>query len=80
MITLILIAALLIVLLILSMCFHLVGGVLKLVLKLLICLPCALVMAVVGLAFCCTLILIPLGIGCFKLAGCLLSPLHGCFA
>lgn len=80
MITLLFIFALLIVLLVLSLCFHLVGGVLKLVIKLLICLPCALVMAAVGVVFCCTLILIPLGIGCFKLAGCLLNPLHACFA
>lgn len=78
MITFLLIVTLLIVLLVLSLCFHLVGGVLKLAFKLLICLPCALIMAVVGVVFCCTLILIPLGIGCFKLAGCLLNPFHAC--
>lgn len=79
MITLITVFTLLIVLCVFSLCFHLVGGVLKLALKLIICLPCALLCAVVGAVLCCTFILIPLGIGCFKLAGCLLNPFHACF-
>ena len=60
--------------------FHVIGGVLKLVFKLLICLPCALICAVVGVVLCCTLILIPLGIACFKLAGFMLNPFRACFA
>ncbi|MGN0364348.1 MAG: YccF domain-containing protein [Suilimivivens sp.] len=58
--------------------FHVVGGVLKLVFKLLICLPCALICALAGLVLCCTLILIPLGLACFKAAGGLLNPFRCC--
>lgn len=58
--------------------FHVIGGVLKLAFKLLFCLPCAIVCAIAGVALCCTLILIPLGIVCFKLAGGLLNPFKFC--
>lgn len=78
MVTLIMIIVFLLVLMILSLCFHLVGGILKLVLKLLVCVPCAIVIGVLGVALCCTLILIPLGMACFKLAGFLLNPLRLC--
>lgn len=79
MITLFIILLLFLVLGICSLCFHLAGGILKLAFKLIICLPCALLCAIVGTVMCCTLILIPLGIGCFKLAGCLLNPFRACF-
>lgn len=90
MITLTLLVVLIVVCAVLGLCFHLiggvlgigfhvVGGVLKLVFKLLFCLPCAFVLAIVGIVLCCTLILIPLGIVSFKLAGALLNPLKFCF-
>ncbi|MDO4303543.1 MAG: YccF domain-containing protein [Bacillota bacterium] len=78
MITALLIFTFLIVFLIVSLCFHLAGGILKLAFKLLICLPCAILCGVLGLLFCCTLILIPLGIACFKLTGYLLCPFKAC--
>lgn len=62
-----------------SLCFHLAGGILKLALKLIICLPCALLCAIAGIVMCCTLVLIPLGIGCFRMAGGLLNPFRACF-
>lgn len=80
MITVIMLFALMIVFLAVGFCFRLAGGVLGIALKLIFCLPCALICAVVGLVLCCTLILIPLGLGCFKLAGCLLNPLKTCMA
>lgn len=80
MITLITIIALIIVCFVLSLCFRLAGGVLKLALKLIFCLPCAILCAVIGAVLCCTLILIPVGLICFKIAGCLLNPFRGCFA
>ena len=78
MVTLILIVVFLLTLWILSLCFHLVGGVLKLALKLLICVPCAVVIGILGVALCCTLILIPLGMTCVKLAGFFLNPFRVC--
>lgn len=78
MITLTVLAVLMIVFLVLGLCFHLVGGVLKLALKLIICLPCAVICGVVGVALCCTLIFIPLGLMCFKLVGFLLNPFRCC--
>ena len=80
MITLLVLIIPAIVFLVLGFCFNLIGGVLKTVLKLVICLPCALICAVVGVVLCCTLILIPLGIACFKLAGFMLNPFKACFA
>ncbi len=80
MITLFLVFIMLIVLLTVGICFHLVGGVLKLVLKLVFCLPCALLCGVFGVMLCCTLILIPLGIGCFKMAGWFLNPFKFCIS
>ncbi len=65
---------LLLVVLILSFCFHLVGGLLKLLYYLVIGLPCALLCFVFGIVLCCTVICIPLGMGCFKLAGLVFSP------
>lgn len=79
MITLITIIALIIICFIFSLCFRLAGGVLKLALKLIFCVPCAILCGVFGAVLCCTLILIPAGILCFKLAGCLLHPFRGCF-
>lgn len=89
MITLTLLISLLIVCGVLGLCFHLIGGVLgisfhviggvlKLAFKVLICLPCAIVCAMAGVLLCCTLILIPLGIACFRLAGGLLNPFKFC--
>jgi len=74
MITFILMLSLFIVLLACLLCFHLVGGALRLVLRLVIGLPCALVVGTLGLVFCCTLVLIPLGLFCFHLAGALFNP------
>lgn len=76
MITIITVLILIIVFSVFSLCFHIAGGVLKLALKLMFCLPAALLVAAVGIAMCCTLILIPLGLGCFKLAGGLMNPFH----
>lgn len=78
MVTLIVILTILITFLIVGFCFHLAGSILKLAFKLLICLPCAILCAVVGVIFCCTLLLIPVGLGCFKLAGFLLRPSRLC--
>lgn len=78
MITAILIFALILTLLVLCFSFHLIGGILKFVFRFLICLPCAIVVAVVGALFCCTILLIPVGIGCFHLAGFLFNPFHLC--
>lgn len=80
MLTILLLLVLVIVFTILGFCFNLVGGILKTVLKLIICLPCALIFAVIGVVLCCTLILIPLGIASFKLAGFMLNPFRACFA
>lgn len=58
---------------ILGFCLRLTGGVLKLTFKLIFVLPLGILCAVMGVVLCCTLILIPLGIGCFKAAGRLLT-------
>lgn len=79
MITLMILAVFFIVFLVLGLSFHLVGGVLKLVFKLAICLPCAIICGIFGVVLCCTLIFIPLGIACFKLVGFLLNPFRLCF-
>ena len=76
MVTLFLFLVLVIVLLAVGLCFHLAGGIIKLVFKLAFALPCAILCGGFGVLLCCTLILIPLGMGCFKLAGWLLSPLN----
>lgn len=78
MITLTIIFVFFILFLVLSLCLHLAGGILKIAFKLLLCLPCAILCGVLGLICCCTLILIPLGILCFKLTGVLLNPLRAC--
>ncbi len=69
---------LLLIIFVVALCFKLAGGVLKLALKLIICIPCALVCAVLGILFCCTLLLIPLGILCLKTAWSLLNPFRMC--
>lgn len=79
MITLLFIFVLFILFLVLSLCLRLAGGVLKIAIKLIFCLPCAIFCGILGLAFCCTLILIPLGILCFKMTGMLLNPFKACF-
>lgn len=76
MITLTIVFFLIIMGLLFSLCFHLVGGVLKLAFKLMFCLPAALLMGVLGLAFCCTLFLVPVGLLCFKAVACILNPFH----
>lgn len=58
---------------VLGFCLRLAGGVLKLTFKLIFVLPLGILCAALGVALCCTLVLIPLGIGCFKLTGALLS-------
>lgn len=78
MVTAILVLVIMILLLVLSFSFKVIGSLLKFVLKLVVCLPCALIMAVFGLVFCCTLLLIPVGIGCFKIALNILNPLKMC--
>lgn len=78
MITLLFIFVLFILFLVLSLCLRLAGGVLKIAIKLVFCLPCAILCGILGLVFCCTLILIPLGILCFKLTGMLLNPFKAC--
>lgn len=65
---------LVIAVLLISFSFHLVGGVLKLLYHLVIGLPCAILCMIFGLVLCCTIVCIPLGIGCFKLAGVVFSP------
>ncbi len=60
---------------ILGLCLKVTGGVLKLTCKLLFLVPACILCAALGVAFCCTLILIPLGIGCFKLTGALMGAL-----
>lgn len=78
MITLLFIFVLFILFLVLSLCLRLAGGVLKIAIKLVFCMPCAILCGILGLVFCCTLILIPLGILCFKLTGMLLNPFKAC--
>ena len=56
---------------VLGFCLRLTGGVLKLTCRLLFLLPAGILCAALG----CTLILIPLGIACFKLTGSLLSAM-----
>lgn len=60
---------------VLGFCLRLTGGVLKLACKLIFILPIGILCAALGVVFCCTLILIPLGIACFKLTGSLLTGL-----
>ena len=79
MITFFTILLLILIIGIFSLFFRLAGGILKLALKLIICLPCALLCAIVGIIMCCTLVLIPLGIGCFRLAAGLMNPFRACF-
>lgn len=79
MITLTLIFVLMILFFVLFLCLRLAGGVLKIALKLIFCLPCAIICGILGVALCCTLILIPVGILCFKLAGICLNPFKACF-
>jgi len=76
----------LLVILVLAVCFKLAGGllkitwgVLKLALKIVFCIPCALICAVFGILLCCTLILIPLGISCLKTAWRMVDPFRMCF-
>jgi len=70
---LLLIFILMIVFGVLGLCLRLTGGVLKLVFRLIFLVPVGILCAALGVAFCCTLILIPLGIACFKLTGALLG-------
>ena len=51
-ITIIAVFILIVVFSVLSLCFHVAGGVLKLALKLLVCLPAALLISAVGVAHC----------------------------
>lgn len=60
---------------VLGFCLRLTGGVLKFTCRFLFLLPAGILCAALGVAFCCTLILIPLGIACFKLTGSLLSAM-----
>ncbi|GFI70012.1 hypothetical protein IMSAG249_01838 [Lachnospiraceae bacterium] len=76
--TFILLLVMLILFMVLGLCFRLAGGVLKLTFQLIFCLPCAILCAVAGVVFCCTLLLIPAGIGCFKLMGWFLNPFKCC--
>lgn len=78
MITFIVLTILFAVFLVAGLCFHLVGGILKLAFKLIFCLPCAILCGVVGIVLCCTLICIPLGLACFKLMGILINPFRWC--
>lgn len=78
MITLSVFLVLLFVFLIIGLCFHMAGGMVKLAFKLIFCLPCALICLMAGVILCCTLILIPVGVGCFKLAGFLINPFRFC--
>ena len=78
MLTVLLILIILILIAVLGLCFEIIGDLLKIVLRVVICVPCALILGVLGIVFCCTLILIPLGFNCFKLAGKLLNPFKLC--
>lgn len=55
------------------LCFKFTGAVFSVLFWLFIKLHCALVLAVLGVLFCITIILIPVGKGCFGLAGDLLT-------
>ena len=66
----ILVFALIITILVLCISFKLIGWLLKLLFFFIIGLP----LLVIGAILCCTIILIPLGLGCFKLIGRILSP------
>ena len=79
MVSAILTIVLILVVLLAYFCFKLAGGVLKLALKFIICLPCALICAIVGVVLCCTLLLIPLGICSFNMAAWFLNPFKMCF-
>ncbi|MCL2718952.1 MAG: hypothetical protein FWE14_09270 [Lachnospiraceae bacterium] len=56
--------------LIICFCFKLIGWLLKLVLFFIIGLP----LLLFGVLLCCTVVLIPVGMACFKLIGRILSP------
>ena len=68
----ILILTLIVVVLVLCISFKLIGWLLKLVFFFIIGLP----LLIVGAILCCTVILIPVGMACFKLIGRVLSPIR----
>ena len=54
-------------------CFKFTGAVFSVLFWLFIKLPCAIILAMLGVLFCITIILIPVGKGCLGLAGDLLT-------
>lgn len=54
--------------------FKITGALLATFIWLFIEIPLALLTFLLGLVFCCTIILLPLGMGCFKLGSRLLMP------
>ena len=54
-------------------CFKFTSIVLSVLLWLFVKLPCAIILVLIGVVFCVTVLLIPVGKGCFSLAGDLLA-------
>ncbi len=55
------------------LCFKFTGAVFSVLFWLFVKLPCAIILAILGVVFCITILLIPVGKGCFRLAGDLLT-------
>ena len=55
------------------LCFKFTGAVFSVLFWLFVKLPCAIILVLIGVVFCVTILLIPVGKGCFSLAGDLLT-------
>ena len=55
------------------LCFKFTGAVFSVLFWLFVKLPCAIILAILGVVFCITILLIPVGKGCLGLAGDLLT-------
>lgn len=55
------------------LCFKFTGAVFSVLLWLFVKLPCAILLAILVVVFCITVLLIPVGKGCFNFAGDLLT-------
>lgn len=77
MITLIVLLILALIIGLIGFAFRFTGTVLSAIGWLVFRLPLALICCIIGLICCCTLILIPVGIGLFKTGGRMVTP--GCF-
>ena len=54
-------------------CFKFTSIVFSVLLWLFVKLPCAIILGLIGVVFCVTILLIPVGKGCFSLAGALFT-------